>query len=170
MAQDQRPPAPEPDGTRHTAPDDRMARGSALAPGTGIMDARAAVAHNRAGSDGTRNLVPESRITWTGEAVREWVRAALVRAAAPGERFSYDASLTMVPVPARGTMTSAYVIVIYTPSARMDLEPFGTVRVTGDNPDEQTITDIVRDMVNDLRGKQTEALRAPVDLRGFRPS
>lgn len=117
---------------------------------------------------GTRNLVPESRITWTGEVVREWVRATLVRAAANGERYSFDASLVMVPMPTGAT--TAYAIVIYTPSARLDLAPFGVVKVVGDQPDQETVISAVRAAVAELRDHQSATLRTPIDLTTFKPT
>jgi hypothetical protein len=157
----QRHPAPEPDGTRHMEPDHGVAHRTATA--------RADVAHGETepAPEPRRNLVPESRITYTGETVREWVRAALARSAAAGERFHYDASLVMVPSP--NGMMSAYAIVIYTPSARLDLKPFGTVKMIGDFPSEKEVTDQVRSAVEELRQMQSQALRAPIDLSSFKP-
>lgn len=169
----QRHPVPEPDGTRYTEPDHEAARAvpdaepvrrSVLEPlSVGTRHA----APEPPPAPGTRNLVPESRITHTGETVREWVRAALARSAAAGERFHYDASLVMVPSP--NGMMSAYAIVIYTPSARLDLKPFGTVKMVGDFPDESEIIKAVRSAVEELRQAQSQALRAPIDLSSFKP-
>lgn len=156
-------PAPEPDGMRHMEPDHEPVHGAALARAESEAVPGAVPAPARGG----RNLVPESRITHTGEVVREWVRAALARSAAAGERFHYDASLVMVPSP--NGMMSAYAIVIYTPSARLDLKPFGTVKMVGDFPDESEIVKEVRSAVEELRQAQSQALRAPIDLSSFKP-
>lgn len=171
MEHDQRHPAPEPDGTRNTAPAvpernpvPEPLRRSVLEP---LSVGTRNTAPDAPPAPGTRNLVPDGRITHTGETVREWVRAALARSAAAGERFHYDASLVMLPSP--NGMMSAYAIVIYTPSARLDLKPFGAVKMVGDFPDESEIVKAVRSAVEELRQMQSEALRAPVNLSSFKP-
>lgn len=108
------------------------------------------------------NLVPDGKISCTSEMVREMVRAALVRVSA-GERWHFDAGLVMVPN-GRGSMVTMYAIVIYTPSARMDLKSFGSAELVDDFPSEEVIMNAVRSAVAKLCAAQSAALLKPVDL------
>lgn len=174
MAQD-RHPAPEPDGTRHMEPDHGVVRGTSARAdserGSVLEPIPVRGKDVPPPAPGTRNLVPDGRITYTGERVREWVRAALVRMAAAGERFHYDASLVMLPGTreTRGVPVSAYAIVIYTPSALVGRDAIGAVRAVGDFPSDKDVTEAVRAAVADIRDQQSTALRAPIDLSGFKP-
>lgn len=167
--------APEPDGTRHMEPvapeHDRHpapepVRRSTLEPisvrGTDVPPAAPP-------APGTRNLVPDGKITHTGEMVREWVRAALARVGT-GEQWLYDVSLVMLPG-GTGTMVSAYAIVIYTPSPIMGAKPLGVVKMVTDMPDRDGIRDVVRAAVGEIRNARSAALvitRAP-NTFPFRP-
>lgn len=153
--------APEPDGTRHveqaapergTAPE--PVRRSTMEP----LPARAMDEPPAAPpAPGTRrNLVPDGRITHTGETVREWVRAALVQVGT-GERWEYDASLVMLPS-GRGTMSTAYAIVIFTPSPIMGDKPIGVVKVVSDYPSRDEVKSTVRAAVAEARRHRSAAL------------
>jgi len=107
---------------------------------------------------GTRNLVPDGKISCTGDAVREWVRTALALAGT-GERYHYDVSLVMVPGPA--AVMSAYAIVIYVPSPVLNQSAIGTVKLVDDFPTEIAITNAVRPAVAELRDKQSATIQIP---------